>query len=353
MKKARLIILVLCLCSAHLLADTITVAVTGDVMMGTTYPKMQLPVDSGKHLFADVRQVMQSADITLGNLEGTLCDEGHCTKGKGKYSYAFRTPTGFAPRLTEAGYDYMSMANNHANDFGLEGIISSERALRGQGIAFSGIAGRKEWAVVERAGIRFGICAFGHNRYTLKHRNMAHVKQILDTLRATSDIIIVSFHGGGEGIEYSHLPEGPESYIGEDRGSLREFAHFCIDNGADIVYGHGPHVVRCIEVYKGHFIAYSLGNFCTPYGVSLESVKGYAPVVVVQVNEQGEFLGGKIHSFIQQRGRGPMLDAANKVARHMRQLSQTDVPYSEAYIDYDGQIIRHTVKIPSPTLFLQ
>lgn len=351
--KTRLILLVLWLCSAPLMADTITIAVTGDVMMGTTYPTVQLPVDSGKRLFADVQSVLQSADITLGNLEGTLCEGGHSTKGKGKYSYAFRTPTGFAPRLTEAGYDFMSMANNHANDFGLEGIVSSERCLKEQGIAFSGIAGRREWAVVERAGVRFGICAFGHNRYTLKHRNLARVKQIIDTLHTMSDIVIVSFHGGGEGVDYSHLPEGSESYIGEDRGNLREFAHFCIDNGADVVYGHGPHVVRCVEVYKGHFIAYSLGNFCTPYGVSVETIKGYAPVITIQIDEQGKFLEGKIHSFIQQRGRGPLRDATNKVARHMSKLTQTDVPYSEAYIDSEGSIIRHTIKIPSPTLFLK
>ena len=322
-------------------------------MMGTTYPTVQLPADSGRHLFTDVQAVMREADITLGNLEGTLCDGGTCTKGNGKYSYAFRTPTGFAPRLTEAGYDFMSMANNHANDFGLVGIASSEQCLNAQGIAYSGIIGRPAWAIVERGGVRFGICAFGHNRYTYKHRDFARVKQILDTLQTMSDIVIVSFHGGGEGIEYSHLPEGPESYIGEDRGSLREFAHFCIDNGADVIYGHGPHVTRCIEVYKGHFIAYSLGNFCTPYGVSLESVKGYAPVVVIQINEQGEFLEGKVHSFIQQRGLGPRRDVANKVARHMSKLTQMDVPYSEAYIDSYGNIIRHTVKIPIPQLFLK
>lgn len=353
--KIRFLILVIVLCFASLLraADTITIAMTGDVMMGTTYPSIQLPSDSGKHLFKDVQSVLTTADITLGNLEGTLCDGGFSTKGHGKYSYAFRTPTGFAPRLTEAGYDFMSMANNHANDFGFEGILSSERCLKGQGIAFSGILGRQEWTVVERAGVRFGICAFGHNRYTLKHRNLPLVKQILDTLKAQSDIVIVSFHGGGEGVEYSHLPEGPESYIGEDRGSLREFAHFCIDNGADVVYGHGPHVVRCIEVYKGHFIAYSLGNFCTPYGVSVESIKGYAPVAVIKINDRGEFLEGKIHSFIQKRGFGPLRDATNKVARHMSKLTQTDVPYSEAYIDSYGNIIRHTIKIPSPTLFLK
>lgn len=314
---------------------------------------MMLPAEEGKHLFDDVREVMLRADITLGNLEGTLCDGGKSTKGKGKYSYAFRTPTSFAPRLKEPGYDFLSMANNHANDFGMEGIISSEQCLKGQDIAFSGISGRKEWAIVERAGVRFGICAFGHNRYTLKHRDLARVQQILDTLKAQSDIVIVSFHGGGEGVDFSHLPEGSETYIGEDRGALREFAHFCIDHGADVIYGHGPHVVRCIEVYKGHFIAYSLGNFCTPYGVSVESIKGYAPVVEIKINKQGEFLEGKVHSFIQQRGFGPRLDAANKVARHMSKLTQTDMPFSEAYIDSYGNIIRHTIEIPSPILFFE
>ena len=316
----------------------ITIAVTGDVMMGTTYPTMQLPSDTGKHIFSDVKQILLNADIALGNLEGTLCDEGYSTKGTGKYSYAFRTPTSFAPRLTEAGYDYMSMANNHANDFGHEGIVSTEHCLQEQDIAYSGIAGRKEWAIVERAGVRFGICAFGHNQYTLKHRDLKRVKQILDTLQTMSDIIIVSFHGGAEGNQYSHLPEGSETFIGEDRGSLREFAHFCIDNGADLVYGHGPHVVRCVEVYKGHLIAYSLGNFCTTYGINLNGINAYAPVLEAKINHKGCLTEGKIHSFIQQRGIGPRTDKDNKVAIHMKSLSETDVPFSDATIDNEGNI---------------
>ncbi len=334
-------------------AKTYTIAVTGDIMMGTTYPSVQLPPDTGKQLFADVKDVLFSADITLGNLEGTLCDGGHCTKGSGQYSYAFRTPTSYAPRLKEAGYDYLSMANNHANDFGLEGIISTENCLKAQGIAYSGIAGRKEWAVVERNGIRFGICAFGHNQYTLKHRDLKRVKQILDTLQRQSDIIIVSFHGGAEGSPYSHLPEGSETFIGEDRGSLREFAHFCIDNGADLVYGHGPHVVRCMEVYKGHLIAYSLGNFCTSYGVNLNGINAYAPVLVAEINEDGILTEGKIYSFIQQRGRGPLTDRDNKVAQHIKGLSEADVPYSEARIDKEGNIGTFVFKPQKTTLYLK
>ncbi|MBR5834234.1 MAG: CapA family protein [Bacteroidales bacterium] len=319
--------------------DTITVAVCGDIMMGTTYPKVRLPENSGRDIFKDVGAILRNADITLGNLEGTLCDTGKSTKGNGAYSYAFRTPTSYAHLLTDAGFDYLSMANNHSRDFGTEGIESTERSLEGQGIEYSGVAGRKEWAVVERGGIRYGVCAFGHNSYTVKHTDLNWVKRILDTLKGQSDIIIVSFHGGAEGFDWAHLPYGPESYIGENRGDLRTFAHFCIDNGAAMVFGHGPHVTRCIEVYKGRFIAYSLGNFATPYGISLDGIKGHAPVVTVRMDKNGAFIDGQIHPFIQYYGKGPRVDTKGVVIQNMKDLSDVDVPESMAVVQEDGKIV--------------
>jgi poly-gamma-glutamate capsule biosynthesis protein CapA/YwtB (metallophosphatase superfamily) len=134
------------------------------------------------------------------------------------------------------------------------------------------------------------------------------------------------------------LPNGPETFLGENRGSLRQLAHFCIDHGADIVYGHGPHVVRAMEVYKDRFIAYSLGNFCTPYNVSLTGISGYAPVVEININADGSFIDGKIHSFLQTRGIGPRKDPAGSVAREIRNLSITDIPQSQATIDVEGNI---------------
>ena len=307
--------------------DTITVAMTGDIMMGTTYPGVSLPPKNGTEVFKDVKPILQRATITVGNLEGTLLDGGKSTKGGGPNSYSFRTPTSYSHLLKEAGYDFLSMANNHANDFGAEG-----------GIKYAGIKGHVESAVVVRNGIKFGLCAFGHNQYTLKHRDLQTVKRIIDDLKKKSDIIIVSFHGGAEGRTKNHLPQGAESFLGEDRGSLREFAHFCIDNGADIVYGHGPHVVRATEVYKGRFIAYSLGNFCTPYGMSLAGISAYSPVVEIKIDKQGRFLKGKIYSFLQQKGVGPRKDANQSVAREMMNLTNTDVPHSEATIDRNGNI---------------
>lgn len=322
----------------RVLPDTLTIAMTGDIMMGTTYPSVMLPANDGKNLFRDVKDLLVKADLAVGNLEGTLCDGGETKKKLSNISYAFRMPTRFAPLLKEAGYDFLSMANNHANDFGTEGILSTEQCLNEQDIRFSGIAGRTRCAVVERNGVRYGLCAFGHNGYTMQHNDLSLVKEILDELRGKSDIVVVSFHGGAEGQSYSHLPQGREIFLNEDRGSLREFAHFCIDNGADVVYGHGPHVVRCVEVYQGRFIAYSLGNFCTPYGINLKGISGYAPVVTIKIGNDGRFLKGKIHSFIQQRGIGPRKDETNAVPRQMKMLSDADVPNSMVRLDNQGNI---------------
>jgi poly-gamma-glutamate capsule biosynthesis protein CapA/YwtB (metallophosphatase superfamily) len=318
--------------------DTLTVAMTGDIMMGTTYPSVQLPAHDGAELFIDAKPILQRADLAVGNLEGAICDGGTSTKGTGPNVYAFRTPTSYAHWLKEAGYDFLSMANNHANDFGETGIESTEHCLKELDIKFAGIEGRVETAIVERKGLKIGFCAFGHNSYTLKHTDLGTVERILNNLKSQTDFIIVSFHGGAEGRSKSHLPYDTEIFLGEDRGSLRQLAHFCVDHGADIVYGHGPHVVRAIEVYNGRFIAYSLGNFCTPYGMSLTEISGYSPIIEIKTARDGRFLKGKIHSMKQTKGVGPRKDSDNSAAHQIKQLSEEDIPESEAHIDLQGNI---------------
>ena len=252
MKKTILSsILLLASIVAQAKSDTLTIAMTGDIMMGTTFPEVALPQNDGRDLFGDTKAITRRADLAVGNLEGTLCDAGKSTKTPGKNSYAFRTPTKYAPLLKDAGYDFLSMANNHSNDFGEEGMNSTEKCLDEQGIKYAGVEGRARMAVVERGGVKYGICAFGHNSYTMKHTDLELVKSVLNELKEQCDIIVVSFHGGAEGKTKNHLPYGHEIYLGEDRGDLRTFAHFCVDNGADVIYGHGPHVVRCMEVSSG------------------------------------------------------------------------------------------------------
>ena len=318
---------------------TLNLAFVGDIMPGTTFPDSRLPEKDGATLFKDVDSILVAADVAAGNMEGALADEGETTKKGGKFSYSFRVPTRYGKLIADAGFDFMSMANNHAFDFGLDGVKSTEATLHANGIAYSGIGGRRESAIVERNGIRYGFCAFGHNSYTLKHADLENVKRIIGNLREKADIVIVSFHGGAEGTAHKHLPQGKEMFLGENRGDLRNFAHFCIDNGADVVYGHGPHVVRAVELYKNHFIAYSLGNFCTPYGVNISGISGYAPVLQLTVNAaDGTFVGGKINSFIQQRGKGPRRDPLNLVAKEIRSLTNADFSNPKLTIANDGTI---------------
>ena len=309
-------------------------------MMGTTYPSVQLPPDSGRQLFVQVSPILQKADIAAGNLEGAMCDDGQTAKRLSKSSYAFRMPTFLAPRLKEAGFDFLSMANNHANDFGTEGILSTMHSLDRLGIRYAGVKGRSEQAIIEKNGVKYGFCAFGHNAYTLRHQDLLTVRRVITRLVNVCDIVIVSFHGGAEGLSHRRLPYGRELFYQEDRGTLRNFAHFCIDAGADVVYGHGPHVVRAIELYKGHFIAYSLGNFCTPYGMSLSGALAYAPILELSVTRDGRFQHGKIHSFIQRRGIGPRVDSRKRVVREIRCLTRLDVPNSSLLISEDGFIRR-------------
>lgn len=318
----------------------LTVALTGDIMMGTTYPTVKLPPKQGRQLFVDVTPILQKATLAVGNCEGTLCDGGETTKKLSKSSYAFRTPTTFSPRLKEAGYDFLSLANNHAYDFGDYGILSTMRQLDRQGIAYAGIQGLPEYAVVERNGIKFGLCAFGHNGYTLRLQDTNKVRAIITKLVNQCDVVVVSFHGGAEGTSFCRLPYGKEIFYDEDRGSLREFAHFCIDAGADVVYGHGPHVVRAVELYKEHFIAYSLGNFCTPYGMSLLGILAYAPIIELSLTNDGRFLKGKIHSFIQYRGKGPRLDKNRQVVKEIKRLTALDMPHTPLTIRDSGEIYK-------------
>lgn len=327
--------------SSHSIEDTVHLAFVGDVMPGTTYPKEKLPYDDGKNLFRDVKSLLNAADIVAGNIEGVLADTGTTTKKNNAINYAFRIPVRYGAILRDAGFTFLSMANNHTFDFGLPGVKSTEKVLSENGIGYAGIIGRKESVVIEKNGLRYGFCAVGHNAYTMKHGNRKAVAHTIKKLKEQADIVIVSFHGGAEGTSYRHLPVGKEMFLGEDRGDLRSFAHFCIDSGADVVYGHGPHVVRAVELYKNHFIAYSLGNFCTPKGINITGISGYAPVLQLWISQSdGQFIKGKINSFIQKYGEGPRKDTTNAVAKEIRSLTSADIKNSHVIISNDGTITK-------------
>ena len=185
---------------------------------------------------------------------------------------------------------------------------------------------------------KIGYAAFGHSRGLSSIMDLEEMKKLVSKLDKECDIVVVSFHGGGEGKSYTHVTGQMENFLGEQRGNVREFAHAAVDAGADVVYGHGPHVTRGMELYKDRLIAYSLGNFATPYRVTLTGISGHAPVLTLETDGEGRFVTGKVNSFIQQRGRGPMTDLSNSVARQIANLSAADFPESPLMFGPDGTI---------------
>lgn len=281
---------------------TVTLAFTGDIMMGTNYPDKKYLMDNGgKKLFKDVSPILNRVDAAFGNLEGVLMDHGGDVK-KCKnpgFCFAFRTPIHYVTNLVRAGFDAMSIANNHANDFGLAGRLSTMAVLQKAGIAYAGQEDYAETAIFERNGTTYGFAAFGHNKGTVRIQNIVKAQQLIRSLKEKADLVVISFHGGAEGRGADHVTGKTEIFLEEDRGNVKAFARACIDAGADIVYGHGPHLSRAIELYKNHLIAYSLGNFCTPYRISLAGPLAHAPILEVTLDRtNGTFVRGKIHSFI-------------------------------------------------------
>jgi len=127
-------------------------------------------------------------------------------------------------------------------------------------------------------------------------------------------------------------------FLGEKRGNLPLFARTVIDAGADLVLGHGPHVLRGMEIYKDRLIAYSLGNFATYGWFVLREETALTAILETRLSEDGKFLSGKIYSG-RQEGRGiPVFDPTNEAVRKIRSLSQTDFGSSAPKITDDGLI---------------
>jgi len=156
---------------------------------------------------------------------------------------------------------------------------------------------------------------------------------MLDSL---ADVVIISFHGGGEGKEHQHVVRGDEEYLGFNRGSVYRFAHTVVDAGADVVFGHGPHVTRALELYENRLICYSLGNFATYRRFNLRGPNGVAPIIKVNTDKKGKFLSGNIIPIYQPGEGGPRVDSAHRATALLIDLTRADFPDQELTIHLDG-----------------
>ncbi len=321
----------------------IKITAVGDIMMGSTYPSTFLPPDNGKELFQNVSQILKSGEIVFGNLEETLNNRCKCIKQvRHGRAYAFRSPPYFVSALKQAGFNVVSLANNHTMDFGKCGLQQTIETLKKAGIKYADKKGDIAKFFINGLKIALMAVSFGPPPGSIVYP-MSIIKRI-KKLRNKFDIIIVSVHNGKEGIRALHTTNKTEYFLGENRGNVVKFAHMAIDSGADLIIGHGPHVPRAMEIYKKRLIIYSLGNFCTYGWISLKAEEGFAPLVEIYLNKKGEFVRGKIYSFIQLPPGGPVPDKEERAFKLIKVLSKEDFPSTHPAFGNNGVFFNPALK---------
>jgi len=300
----------------------ITLEWVGDIALST---QRGLPPGGLDDALAPVRALLRRAQVTMGNLEGTLSVGGRSKCGGigGGTCFAFQAPPSTAGQLRALGFDVVNMANNHSLDYGYAGREQTISALNQAGIAHDGLPG--EITYRRFAGVRIAFLGFAPYSVDGNLLDIPAAQALVRQARKHASLVVVVIHAGAEGAGAMHTPYGSEYYLGEDRGNPRAFAHAVIDAGASIVLGSGPHVIRGIERYRGRLIAYSLGNFVGYHTLSDAGVLGESAILRVTLGANGHVLAGRWISIHLDEGL-PRPEPSDASAQLMLTLSHQDFP---------------------------
>ena len=311
----------------------LTIAWVGDTVLASKYGT---PPNGGRGSLAEVSPQLRSADLAFGNLEETLSALPDTKCGSSPNCFAFEAPPAFSRNLKAAGFDVMNVANNHGDDFGAAGQRSTERALRRVGIAWAGRPGTI--TIIRRKGVRVAFLGFAPYRWASRLEHIAAAKRLVERAASKADLVVVAIHAGSEGSTATHVPHGTETFLGENRGNSRRFAHAVIDAGADLVVGSGPHVIRGVERYHARLIAYSAGNFAGYKNFGTGGTLSLSAIVRVTLRGDGGLVGGRWISLRLDGDALPHLDPTNASAHLVAQLSRQDFGGRAAAIGDDGTI---------------
>jgi poly-gamma-glutamate capsule biosynthesis protein CapA/YwtB (metallophosphatase superfamily) len=316
----------------------ITITHVGDTMPGS-YPN-QMASDDGASFFDGVRDAL-TGDVVIANLEGALSTDEFDKCGGGECTY-FRLPPEYAQVFADAGFDVLNQANNHGWDAGPDGAAETQDAIRGAGMEVCGI--KDEVCLVEtESGLTVGLVGFAPYTFYTDNRDLDAVAALVASAKEQADIVIATAHLGAEGTDHRHVPDGVETYLGEDRGDTRAFAHTCVDNGADLVFGHGPHVLRGMEVYNGKLIAYSLGNFGGGQNLfSTDGPLGRSAILSVTVREDGTIVAAQAVATRMDGDGYPQLDGDNGAFEDLNELA-ADFGDAGVEVDDNGALVLPTV----------
>lgn len=328
--------------------DSYRVIGVGDIMMGSDWPtpimdpRITPGADPAALLGPEISQLFRSGDVVFGNFEGTIHTSSENPKacGNPRLCFTFRSPPFHAEYLRRAGFTMMSNANNHSRDFGETGRALSYQNLTRAGFAVSGADTPQTRLGIQRMadGTTFALLAFGHNPGIMQVTDLGRLATLVREASRQADVVMVSCHIGAEGESRSAVTRQNELFVGENRGNPFAFGRAAVDAGADIVFCHGPHVPRAMEVYRGRFIAYSLGNFWTYGRFNLNNTAGMAPIADLQVGRDGALRSARIVSATQARPGGPVYDSTGAAGRRMAELAQRDIPEAGITIDREGVV---------------
>jgi hypothetical protein len=314
----------------------VTIEWVGDMVLGSSYG---LPPDGGKRSLADVTRMLQEADLTFGNLEETMSTTSgsKCLAGSSN-CYAFQAPPPYAMLLKRAGFDIVNQANNHAFDFGATGRVQTRAALAKAGVRSTGAP--DQITVLTANGTRVAFVGFAPYPWAARLDRIPEAVALVRRAAKRADLVVVAIHAGAEGSAATHVPHGTEFFLGENRGNSRAFAHAVINAGADLVVGSGPHVLRGVEVYHGHLIAYSLGNFAGFKNFALGGTLSLSGILRVVLRPDGSWESARLIPVALHGAGLPALDPSDASVRLVAQLSREDFGADAARFAPDGALER-------------
>ncbi|AFY81462.1 CapA family protein [Oscillatoria acuminata] len=316
----------------------IIIKAVGDIIPGVDFPTNKLHPQP-EQLFQGVTPYLQGADLVFGNFESTLTNHPYSAKDVSRPNiFAFRTPPSYTRLLKEAGFNILSVANNHSLDFTDQGFEDTIKNIEAAGMVAASRKGEIAYTTVNDIPIAFiGFSTYSYHNSIL---DLDTAKALVEEAQENATLVVISFHGGAEGTGAIHVKNRTETFFGENRGNLVEFSRAMIDVGADLVLGHGPHVPRALEVYKGKLIAYSLGNFMGYRSFSTVAELGYSLILEAELDLEGNFIAGQIIP-IHLNGQGiPSYDSQNRTVKLMQKLTQSDFPETALSIEADGKIVK-------------
>ncbi len=331
--------------------DTVTVLVRdvrvcagGDVMLGNNLDTLWaarasarlgrriVPLPDPEQLLAPLRPLVSDADILLLNIEGAIGDgpaPSKCRPGSTS-CYAFRQPVDAATalaRLLRHGVVVGNVANNHAMDAGAVGF---QGTLRNLGLAGVHGTGADTLAtVVETAhGDTVAFLGFSTAQAGPDPRDLDGVRRHVSRAAAQHARLVVTMHMGAEGRDAQRTPDSLEYYVGENRGNAVRFARSAVDAGASVVIGHGPHVMRAAEWYRGALILYSLGNLLTYGTFNLSEPMNRGAIACVSLDAEGRVTAARLRPTRQVAPGVVAPDPTGRAGALIDSLSQLDFPRS-------------------------